>query len=167
MFFAPSIKIRLSRRRSFGSRKLAAKRTLGLFGLEISSLIKSIPDLLQSFSLKIDLQENHPRRSFLATGGLQWPLGESNPDALRHKILSLACLPISPSGHQFRRDSNQDSTRCRRFGKNYLGIGFRHWELPSALGSPVESPIDPLDPLDAEGSDPAGGTAIGGNGIGS
>jgi hypothetical protein len=31
-----------------------------LFGLEISSLIKSIPDLLQSFSLKIDLQENHP-----------------------------------------------------------------------------------------------------------
>jgi len=39
--------------------------------------------------------------------------------------------------------------------------------LPSALGSPVESPIDPLDPLDAEGSDPAGGTAIGGNGIGS
>jgi len=36
--------------------------------------------------------------------------------------------------------------------------------LPSALGSPVESPIDPLDP---EGSDPDGGTAIGGNGIGS
>jgi hypothetical protein len=28
----------------------------------------------------------------------RWPLGESNPDALRHKILSLACLPISPSG---------------------------------------------------------------------
>ena len=77
------------------------------------------------------------------------------------------------------RDSNQDLPRCRRFGKNYLGIGFRHWELPSAIGSPVESPIDPLDPLDpidpldpldpldAEGSDPAGGTAIGGNGIGS
>ena len=59
MFFTPSIKIRLSRRRSFGSRKLAAKRTRGLFGLEISSLIKSISDLLQSFSLKIDSQENH------------------------------------------------------------------------------------------------------------
>jgi hypothetical protein len=29
---------------------------------------------------------------------LQWPLGDSNPDALRHKILSLACLPIPPSG---------------------------------------------------------------------
>ena len=62
------------------------------------------------------------------------------------------------------RDSNQDSPRCRRFGKNYLGIGFRHWELPSALGSPVESPIDPLD---AAGSDVAGGTAIGGKGMGS
>ncbi len=59
MFFTPSIKIRPSRRRSFGSRKLAAKRTRGLFGLEISSLIKSISDLLQSFSLKIDSQENH------------------------------------------------------------------------------------------------------------
>jgi hypothetical protein len=67
----------------------------------------------------------------------------------------------------FGCDSNQDSTRCRRFVKNYLGIGFRHWELPSALGSPVESPIDPLDPLDAEGTGAAGGTAIGGNGIGS
>jgi hypothetical protein len=28
----------------------------------------------------------------------QWPLRESNPNAFRHKILSLACLPISPSG---------------------------------------------------------------------
>jgi hypothetical protein len=72
------------------------------------------------------------------------------------------------------RDSNQDSPRCRRFGKNYLGIGFRHWELPSALGSPVESPIDPLDAegsdaagSDAAGSDVAGGTAIGGKGMGS
>ena len=67
------------------------------------------------------------------------------------------------------RDSNQDSPRCRRFGKNYLGIGFRHWELPSALGSPVESPIDPLDAAgsDVEGSDVAGGTAIGGKGTGS
>lgn len=27
-----------------------------------------------------------------------WPLGDSNPDAFRHKILNLACLPISPSG---------------------------------------------------------------------
>lgn len=70
------------------------------------------------------------------------------------------------------RDSNQDSPRCRRSGKNYLGIGFRHWELPSALGSSVESPIDPLDPLDVEGSDVEGsdvegGTAIGGKGMGS
>ena len=72
------------------------------------------------------------------------------------------------------RDSNQDLPRCRRFGKNYLGIGFRHWELPSALGSPVESPIDPLDAAgsdaagsDAAGSDVAGGTAIGGKGTGS
>ena len=72
------------------------------------------------------------------------------------------------------RDSNQDSPRCRRFGKNYLGIGFRHWELPSTLGSPVESPIDPLDAAgsdaagsDAAGSDVAGGTAIGGKGMGS
>ncbi len=77
------------------------------------------------------------------------------------------------------RDSNQDLPRCRRFGKNYLGIGFRHWELPSALGSPVESPIDPLDAAgsDAAGSDAAGsvvagsvvagGTAIGGKGMGS
>ena len=72
------------------------------------------------------------------------------------------------------RDSNQDLPRCRRFGKNYLGIGFRHWELPSALGSPVESPIDPLDAAgsdaagsDAAGSDAAGGTAISGKGTGS
>jgi hypothetical protein len=28
----------------------------------------------------------------------RWPLGDSNPDALRHQILSLARLPISPSG---------------------------------------------------------------------
>lgn len=37
---------------------------------------------------------------------LDWPLGDSNPDALRHKILSLACLPIPPSGRllvDFRR----------------------------------------------------------------
>lgn len=66
-------------------------------------------------------------------------------------------------------DSNQDFPRCRRFEKNYLGIGFRHWELPSALGSGVESPIDPLDAAgsDAAGSDAEGGTAIGGKGIGS
>lgn len=69
IFFAPSIKIRLSRRRSFGSRKLAAKRTRGLFGLEISSLIKSISDLLQSFSLKIDSQESHPPVEALALLG--------------------------------------------------------------------------------------------------
>ena len=77
------------------------------------------------------------------------------------------------------RDSNQDSPRCRRFGKNYLGIGFRHWELPSALGSPVESPIDPLDAAgsgvegsgvegsEVAGSEVEGGTAIGGKGTGS
>ena len=31
-----------------------------------------------------------------------WPLGDSNPDTFRHKILSLACLPISPSGLRLR-----------------------------------------------------------------
>lgn len=29
----------------------------------------------------------------------QCPGGESNSQALRHKILSLACLPVSPPGH--------------------------------------------------------------------
>lgn len=53
----------------------------------------------------------------------RWPLGESNPDALRHKILSLACLPISPSGlsreyystvHPFARATPQfPITRCQ------------------------------------------------------
>src|SRR5689334_3642186 len=28
----------------------------------------------------------------------EWPLRDLNPDVLRHKILSLACLPIPPSG---------------------------------------------------------------------
>ena len=37
----------------------------------------------------------------------QWPLGDSNPDAFRHKILNLACLPISPSG-QFVVSNDND-----------------------------------------------------------
>ena len=28
----------------------------------------------------------------------EWPLGDSNPDAFRHKILSLACLPFHQPG---------------------------------------------------------------------
>jgi hypothetical protein len=56
----------------------------------------------------------------------EWPLGDSNPDAFRHKILNLACLPISPSGQTLcigsailpsliaARHSSDDS-RCRPY----------------------------------------------------
>ena len=38
-------------------------------------------------------------------GKEEWPLGDSNPDTFRHKILSLACLPISPSGQSRNPDT--------------------------------------------------------------
>jgi hypothetical protein len=94
----------------------------------------------------------------------KWPLGESNPDALRHKILSLACLPISPSG-QTRVPSLMNTWRrvkpCRRDTTAcdcYRGVGFRHW----ALGSSTVSPILPdaggaVDAPALEGAD-AGAT---------
>ena len=51
----------------------------------------------------------------------QWPLGELNPDASRHQILSLACLPISPSGLDSRNQERiliRNSRKCDSTFKN-------------------------------------------------